>query len=130
MQRSVQVDLARGITTSYRTSVDEEDECDDFDVDNEITGSVGGDSYKGEENEADCERSSLVCERYDVRLVWVDQETGAYSPLQRRTYACYSTWSGYLRWTSKQVDHLMEECERQQCRCGLHQVAFPLLIIR
>lgn len=52
MQRSEQVDLGSGFTASYQTGVDEEEEEDYFDVDDEIEGSVGGDSCQGEENEA------------------------------------------------------------------------------
>lgn len=51
VQRSEQVDLASGFIASYKTGVDEEDEDDYFDVDDEIEGSVGGDSCKEEENE-------------------------------------------------------------------------------
>lgn len=69
MQRSEQVDLASGITASYQTGVDEEEEDDYFDVDDEIEGSVGGDSCKEEEREADLKEERDE----DVRKIRVEK---------------------------------------------------------
>ena len=74
---------------------------------------------------SNCKRSHLLCEGYDIRLVWVDQKTGAYPPQQRRAYDCNATWKGYPGWNTKQVDHLINECERPHCRCALHHVPSP-----
>lgn len=70
MQRSKQVDLASGITASYQTGVDQEDEDDYFGVDDEIEGSVDGDSCKGEENEV------VVKEEQDEDVKEIQVEKG------------------------------------------------------
>lgn len=69
-----------------------------------------------------CKRRGLVCEGYHIRLVWVDKDTGSYEPMQRRAYACESTWKDYPPLTLKEVGHLIEACDQEPeyCRCKVH----------
>lgn len=67
----------------------------------------------------------IHCEGYHIHLVWVNTETGAYIPQQRRAYPCELTWKGYPNWTSEEVGHLIDDCELRRCRCKLHQALSP-----
>lgn len=60
-----------------------------------------------------------------MRLVWVNSETGQYTPHQRRTYACELTWRGYPAWSLQEVGHLIDHCEDSRCKCRLHLVPSP-----
>src|ERR1700761_5402507 len=77
-----------------------------------------------------CIQSHLQCEGYQIRLVWVDSSTGGYTPQQRRAYPCHLTWRGYPHWTLREVAHLVEQSERQACRCSLHNAMSPFLVFR
>ncbi|KIW57941.1 hypothetical protein PV05_02497 [Exophiala xenobiotica] len=74
-----------------------------------------------------CVRSRLACEGYDIRLVWVDSETGAYEPQRRRAYPCELTWDGYPTWTLREVGHLITDAENKRCRCPLHHQPSPFV---
>ncbi|OAL24915.1 hypothetical protein AYO20_10620 [Fonsecaea nubica] len=74
-----------------------------------------------------CLRSRLTCEGYDIRLVWVDAESGEYEPQQRRAYPCELTWDGYPTWTLKEVGHLITHAEKKRCRCVLHHHRSPFV---
>ncbi len=74
-----------------------------------------------------CVRSRLACEGYDIRLVWVDSETGAYEPQRRRAYPCELTWDGYPTWTLREVGHLITDAENKRCRCLLHHQPSPFV---
>ncbi|EXJ66730.1 uncharacterized protein A1O5_09925 [Cladophialophora psammophila CBS 110553] len=74
-----------------------------------------------------CVHSRLACEGYDIRLVWVDSETGAYEPQQRRAYPCELTWDGYPTWTLREVGHLIKHAENKRCRCPLHRHPSPFV---
>ncbi|KAL7898785.1 fungal-specific transcription factor domain-containing protein [Trichoderma sp. SZMC 28014] len=69
-----------------------------------------------------CKQRGLICEGYHIRLVWVDKDTGSYEPMQRRAYACESTWKDYPTLTLKEVGHLIETCDQEPeyCRCRVH----------
>jgi len=70
-----------------------------------------------------CRRSRITCEGYHFQLVWVDPDTGDYHPYQRRSYPCHSTWASHPKWTRKDIDHLIRNCdldEEMKCRCKLH----------
>jgi hypothetical protein len=63
-----------------------------------------------------------------MRLVWVDPENGTYIPQLRREYPCERTWKGYPQWTLREVSHLIDESERQGCRCRLHRGPSPFVV--
>jgi hypothetical protein len=67
----------------------------------------------------------IPCEGYEIRLVWVDNATGAYVPQQRRAYPCELTWEGYPDWTLKEVVHLIDDCELRECRCKIYHKLNP-----
>jgi hypothetical protein len=73
-----------------------------------------------------CRRSHIPCEGYHFNLVWVDAATGDYSPHQRRAFPCHLTWKGHPIWTSREVDHLIRDCEyKRQYRCSWHHGTSP-----
>jgi hypothetical protein len=72
-----------------------------------------------------CSRSRLECEGYDLRLVWVDSETGHYEPQHRRAYSCERTWLGYPGRTIKEINHLISSVDSRRCRCRLHDSPSP-----
>ncbi|KIW64354.1 hypothetical protein PV04_09296 [Phialophora macrospora] len=74
-----------------------------------------------------CVRSRRACEGYDIRLVWVDSETGAYEPQHRRAYPGELTWDGYPTWTLREVGHLITHAENRRCRCPLHRHPSPFV---
>jgi Fungal specific transcription factor domain len=53
-----------------------------------------------------------------MRLVWVDANTGAYNPLQRRGYTPELTWEGYPVWTLEEVDRLIRICDQNPSSSG------------
>lgn len=72
-----------------------------------------------------CKRSNLACEGYHVRLAWVDPVSGEYTPCRRRTYPSHLTWANHPNWTSREIDHLISQCDQGHCRCRLHQPQSP-----
>lgn len=72
-----------------------------------------------------CNRAGIVCEGYELRLAWVDSETGSYIPRQRRAYPCNLTWKGFPGWTLEEIDHLLNDCSQSTCQCELHQGPNP-----
>lgn len=74
-----------------------------------------------------CKRSQLVCEGYHIRLAWVDPVSGEYTPCRRRSYPSHLTWANQPKWTSRQIDHLISQCDQGYCNCRLHQRRTPFL---
>lgn len=74
-----------------------------------------------------CTRSSLECEGYDIRLVWVDPKTGLYEREQRRAYPCELTWKGHQTWSLKEIGHLIAYAEDERCQCRIHKRSSPFI---
>ncbi|KIX01045.1 uncharacterized protein Z518_10111 [Rhinocladiella mackenziei CBS 650.93] len=60
---------------------------------------------------SECTRARVACDGYNVKLVWVEPETGNYQSRCRRTLDCASTWKGSRLLTSGEVDRFISECD-------------------
>lgn len=60
-----------------------------------------------------CSKQGINCKGYQIKLAWVNADTGAYDHSQRRALQCGLTWSGRPIFESNEVDQLIAECDIQ-----------------
>ncbi|KAL7920259.1 fungal-specific transcription factor domain-containing protein [Trichoderma austrokoningii] len=58
-----------------------------------------------------CKKCRLECEGYSIQLVWVDQKTGTYPPMFRRSMNFEQTWHGWPAFSEDHLQRLIDEMD-------------------